>query len=78
MGGQAEPAGVTQRLSQGSDTVQSSVIFGRRITLCHEMDLLILLRVCGLCMCVCAYIDMIPKHSGSKLKAGLVLHLEMM
>lgn len=53
MVGQAEPAGVTRRLLQGSDTVQSSVIFGRRITLCHEMDLLIPLRVgVGVCACV--------------------------
>lgn len=32
----------------GSLTVQGAVIFGRRITLCHGMDLLILL-----CVCVC-------------------------
>lgn len=50
-GGQAERAGVTLRLLQGSGTVQSSVIFGRRITLCHEMDLLILLCV-RVCVCV--------------------------
>lgn len=59
IGGQAEPAGVTQRLLQGSDTVQSSVIFGRRITLCHEMDLLILLRVwvggVWVFVCVCVH-----------------------
>lgn len=36
----------SRRLLLGSDTVQSSVIFGRRITLCHGMDLLILLPVC--------------------------------
>lgn len=62
MGGQAEPAGVTLRLLQGSGTVQSSVIFGRQITLCHEMDLLILPRVrARLCVLTCT--DVISKHS---------------
>ena len=56
MGGRAEPADVTQRLLQGSDAVQSSVIFGGRITLCHEMDLLILLCACvHACVCVCVH-----------------------
>lgn len=63
-GGQAELRGLAPATSAGSHTVHSAVIFGNRITLCHEMDLLILQLACArvcvwesvwVCVCMCVF-----------------------